>query len=593
MDNQRYSRVTYDIPQEQLSYFNPRARSSLSGSSSVTAHVASERREVPKPREAGQYTPQQPSRKQNNDDDSPKLTAQRGSLSDQYQQYFAAWPRDAAGAARSGNAEEAQPSHPPPPRHAAAEAKSATAIQAAPRAMTGQLSQEAVHPTTSRTTAVPSAVARPAYAPSATSQTSEAVVANARSRRAAEEADGDDYFSGSRNASSVTSRRSVTNEPRKSTAPADNARREDRRRPVTEKEVPAIPQNAYEQPRDDRQIPVRRWSASRGTPMSRDAPSRRSGSAPSVDDAEVPQRVPRAYIPRCAEAIPPVRQQQQQLQSQPKAQQDFQPQEVGQKMPVVKEQDDETERIIDEEENCTFQPQVNDPQQRRDSNYHDSPYRGSQGTIPPRDSRGDRDQGPFDTLYSDAESARQSSRRRMQRASEDAELKINEKYGPRSTAVNPQRLAVERDVRQEEVFARLYADAQRYNREKAEQERSIERKRQEERAEAPFDWNKGKSHKEIVMSGDDETPPKPRRSPSSQRPLKNMEVFERLARPINVTLSFQKQKELEEQAKQEREHREQEQKKSEMEKIAAYDWGIPAKSFTFADLKSQNAMYAS
>ena len=95
------------------------------------------------------------------------------------------------------------------------------------------------------------------------------------------------------------------------------------------------------------------------------------------------------------------------------------------------------------------------------------------------------------------------------------------------------------------------------------------------------------------MSGDDETPPKPRRSLSSQRPLKNMEVFERLARPINVTLSFQKQKELEEQAKQEREHREQEQKKSEMEKIAAYDWGIPAKSFTFADLKSQNAMYAS
>lgn len=336
--------------------------------------------------------------------------------------------------------------------------------------------------------------------------------------------------------------------------------------------------------------------------MSRDSRSFRSESAASLDEAQQSHRVQRAYIPRQAGAIPPVRQPTSQSAPQRQKQPQYEEQQkYSHRAPVAntKNSESEEERAHEEEENCTFQPQVDDSTQLRGTQYHDSPYRGSQGTNAPRDSRGDYGQAPFEKLHADAETARRASKsRQMQQKADEAELEINEKYGPRSTAINPRRSAVERDATQEEVFARLYADAQRYNREKAELEHLLEQKRQEERSDGPFDWNKGRDAKadagEDAAAGGDEKPAaQRRRSTSRQKPPKNMEVFERLARPNSVTLSFQKQKELEAQEKHEKEQQEIELKKTEMEKIAAYTWDVPAKSFTFADLVSQNAMYVS
>jgi hypothetical protein len=591
MDSDHFSRVKYDMPQEQLNYFDSRARSSQSPAPSSNTRVASENREVPRHRVVTASAPQRVSQsRHDDDDDEPKLGAQRGSLSYQYQQFFAAQPCD-AGAVRSNTMESAQRG-PRPQRSADEERPAVTNSSASQRPAARQTPQEQAQP--SYTMAAPRNVAaRSPYQPTAIPPRRGAGAANTTQTQGA----ADDGFYWSHNEPSAASQRLVEKEPRERTLPTTNATHENRIRVVNEEELPSTPQNDYEQPRGDRQAPLRKSSVPRSTPMSRDARHHRSESAASVDGDEEAEQVQRAYIPRNVDAIPPVRQPAAQQQQQ--QQQRVRPQYCRSKGPALKQKDEEAEKLRDDEENCTFHPQINYSSRRRSSNFHESPYRSSQGTNPPRDSRGDYDQAPYDRLYNDAEIARRASEsRRTQKNAGDAELEINEKYGPRTTAINPRRSAVERDTNQEEVFARLYADAQRYNREKSEQERLLELKRQEERGEGPFDWHKGKVQKsgateEIAMSGDESSAPKARRSPSRQKPLKNMEVFERLARPTSVTLSYQKQKELEEQEKKEKEQRELEQKKTEMEKIAGYNWGIPAKSFTFADLESQNAMYVS
>jgi hypothetical protein len=82
MDSDHFSRVKYDMPQEQLNYFDSRARSSQSPAPSSNTRVASENREVPRHRVVTASAPQRVSQsRHDDDDDEPKLGAQRGSLS--------------------------------------------------------------------------------------------------------------------------------------------------------------------------------------------------------------------------------------------------------------------------------------------------------------------------------------------------------------------------------------------------------------------------------------------------------------------------------------------------------------------------------
>ncbi|KPA86797.1 hypothetical protein ABB37_00861 [Leptomonas pyrrhocoris] len=577
MDSQNFSRVTYDIPQEQLNYFDSRARSSERTAPSTNVRAADENRELPHFREAPQRAPQQVSQRHydDDDDDEPKLISKGGSLSDQYQQFFGgAQPRD-AGATRSNNTAGAQAGHRfqrPISEGNSSDASSYTQ-KAAERLIVRETARPQVRP------------ARPTYPAAVNPHSNEFGGGNDTATR---DTESDDVHRG-HNSPSATTQRSVTNEPRGTTIPSSTAARGNRRRGF-EEDLLLTSHSDYEQRRGDRQEKQRKSSFLSGTPMSRDSRSQRSESIASVDDSEAMHRLPRDYNPRPGEATSPMLHPA--ALSQPQ-------QHVRNQSRVSKKEADEEEKIRDEEENCTFHPQINKSSTRRSNNVHESPYRGSEGTNPPRDSPGDCEEAPYDKLYNNAENIRRTAEsRRTQKRVDEMAAEMNEKYGPRSTAVNPRRSAAEQNTSSEKVFVRLYADAQRYNREKTEQERLLELKRQEERSEAPFDWNKGKERKEdtkeeVAVGGEAASASRPRSSPSRQKPLKNRAFFERLARPTSVTVSFLKQKEIEEQEKQEKVQHALEQKTSEMEEIASYDWGIPTKSFTFADLKSQNAMYVS
>ncbi|KPI85992.1 hypothetical protein ABL78_4954 [Leptomonas seymouri] len=573
MAEQRVSRVTYDMPQEQLNYFDSRARSSQGTAASTNARAAGEVSEHGRTHEAPQLIPQKVLQGHSNkSSEAPKTAATRGSLLDHYQQFFAAAQPRSGAAVPPGNAQGAPTSH--YPHRLILEERPAGPNSAAPKTLVRQTGPEAVRP------------AKPAYQAAAGQQSNEDAEGHSESSRGT----GMDDFAWSHHAPSTPPQRSAASEPSESCIPSNSATRANRYRDRKE-ELPLTPLNDYVQPRGDRQAPVRKSSIPPGTPMSCDSRSQRGESSAFVNGREAPQHLPRSHMSRDTEAIPHVRK----LATEPRQQQRSQPQEAHQQPPVAREKDDAAERMRDDEVNCTFHPKTNYSSRRSGHNFHDSPYRGSQGTNPPRNSRGDYDQTPYN-----AERSRRSSESRPQQARADAvgDEANEDKNGTHAAATQPRRPAAERAANADEVFLRLYADAQRYNHEKSEQERLLSLRREEERGVSPFDWNKGVTRKEAsaeqaAMSGDGKSASPPRRSSSQQRPLKNRELFARLARPTSVTFSFQKQKEMEEQEKQEKEQRELAQKKLDMERISRYNWGIPTKSFTFADLKSQNAMYVS
>nr|CCM16365.1 hypothetical protein, unknown function [Leishmania guyanensis] len=206
-------------------------------------------------------------------------------------------------------------------------------------------------------------------------------------------------------------------------------------------------------------------------------------------------------------------------------------------------------------------------------------------------------------MHGDADTAkRRKDSRRAQKEIDDAEIERNTRRGPRSTFANPRRTAVDCDTDPEEVFVRLYEDAQRYNKEKSEQERLIELKRQQELHDAPHELKKGNKHKEGTLDNDNEGAVSGNEKPAEGKPTSSIarksaseirQFFERLSQPNSIAIKFEKLKEQAEQEKREKEEKEAESKKNEMEKIARYKWMIPAKSFTFSDLQSHNAIYAS
>ncbi|AYU79676.1 hypothetical protein LdCL_260013100 [Leishmania donovani] len=357
--------------------------------------------------------------------------------------------------------------------------------------------------------------------------------------------------------------------------------------------------NDYEQPRGERHAPVSKLSASCGTPVSRDLPIEMSTSARSQDEeAAVPQQARE----RPAEACSYMAQQVDTIHPVLKAQ-DHQESNYLARRPTSQGHLDEDERMRDDEENCTFHPKVNNASWRRKMRMQKSTHRESERAYSLRVSCGGHENDVYDRMHGDADAAkRRSASRCAQKEIDNAEIERNASHGSRSTFVNPHRSAVDSQADPKEVFLRLYADAQRYNKEKAEQERLIDLKRQQERGEAPYDReNSSKArdgsqgHDDGIGFSEDEKSftAKPRGSSSRRKGSATRDLFERLSRPHTVTIKFEKQKEQAEQEKREKEQRDVEAKRSETEKITSYSWRIPSKSFTFSDLESQNALYVS
>ncbi|CAD2215855.1 hypothetical protein AGDE_14351 [Angomonas deanei] len=154
------------------------------------------------------------------------------------------------------------------------------------------------------------------------------------------------------------------------------------------------------------------------------------------------------------------------------------------------------------------------------------------------------------------------------------------------------------------VFSRLYADAQRYNRQRTEREKALELQQQMRNGEIPYDRealvNAGlaiDSDDDFeVQRGDHDGPQNAQRNTAvpgeePRRRSVNPEVFDRLARPTQVTLKREQQKELEEQRKKEEEEKRAEDRKREMAEVTTYQWELPARSYTMADIHRQNALY--
>ncbi|AIN99189.1 hypothetical protein LPMP_260750 [Leishmania panamensis] len=362
---------------------------------------------------------------------------------------------------------------------------------------------------------------------------------------------------------------------------------------------PWTSKRGYKQTRGDHQAPIAELFASRSTLVSYDPRSEMSASFRSQHHealAKPPaQERPAAalsYVPQQMGRIHPMR----------KAL-DRQEPDYSARHPAARGQADEYERMRDEEENCTFQPSIVNPSRPRKGNVQGPMHCESESTNLPHASRGDYVQDLYNKMHGDADTAkRRKDSRRAQKEIDDAEIEQNTRRGPRSTFANPRRTAVDCDTDPEEVFVRLYEDAQRYNKEKSEQERLIELKRQQELHDAPHELKKGNKHKEGTLDNDNEGAVSGNEKPAEGKPTSSIarksaseirQFFERLSQPNSIAIKFEKLKEQAEQEKREKEEKEAESKKNEMEKIARYKWMIPAKSFTFSDLQSHNAIYAS
>ncbi|KAK7201195.1 hypothetical protein NESM_000181000 [Novymonas esmeraldas] len=567
MEDSHFERVTYDMPQEQLNYFDSRARASPAFVPSVPVRVLEDKATPGCNHEMRRRTQQQAE----SDASEPRSVAQEGSLSQRYQQYFAERQVDGSEPrlANFGNSSSGFHAREKTNPHQAHSSQTSSAQRTQP----ADESKPGSH--------------RRSY------------------RERAMEAD-DFYWSHNAPPSSHGSAPRVQ--------PSAGASRPSRYTSSSTAERPSTSVNSYEQPHGDRHAPLRKSSVSQATPTSRGSASERSASARSRDDdgAAAPpgasvegaaERPPvqvrrisvRSYVPRQTETIRPVREVAESARDGSSS--------TVRRVSVPKEEDAEYERLRDEEENCTFQPRINNPSRPRRSNVRDSPYRRSDEANSPQTTRGDYEQGLYDKLHRDADAGKKSSESlRAQKRVDDAEIERNATVGPRSTFVNPRRSAVDRHADPEEVFSRLYADAQRYNKEKLEQERLIELKRQQERGEAPYDsdtdgvpkeGSPGQGEDDAASGEEKGAAAKRRGSVGRRKSTASPDIFQRLSRPSTVTVKFEKQKEQAEQEKREAELREAERKKSEMEKITRYNWGIPATSFKFSDLESHNAIFVS
>ncbi|CBZ27897.1 hypothetical protein, unknown function [Leishmania mexicana MHOM/GT/2001/U1103] len=522
MESSHFKRVHYDLPQEQLEYFDSRVRTPPASVPSTPVHILYDKATLRCNHEMLRRSQERPEKVK----DELRTTIQVGSLAEKYHQYFAQhqrvdiesrWLKTDGAVFSFHPVEESQPHETPAPRTTAQK----PSLQSRSH---GGIPQE-----------------QPAC-----------IIDRAHRHMM----------------------RSTENHPWPS-------------------------RNDYEQSRGDRHSPVSKLSASCDTPVLRGLPREMGTSARSRDEgAAVLQQAQErpaeacSYMPQEMDTLHPV------LKAR-----DHQEFNYSARRPASKGNLDDYERMRDDEENCTFHPKVNNTSWRRKMRMQRSTQRESERANSLRASRGDHEQDVYDKMHGDADAAkRRSASRRAQKEIDDAEIERNASHGSRSTFVNPHRSAADSEADPKEVFLRLYADAQRYNKEKAEQERLIELKRQQECGEAPYDpENSSKARdgsqsysNEIGVSEDEKSlTAKPRGSSSRLKGSAARDLFERLSRPHTVTIKFEKQKEQAEQEKREKEQRDAKAKRSETEKITSYSWRIPSKSFTFSDLESQNALYVS
>ncbi|KAG5501831.1 hypothetical protein JKF63_04101 [Porcisia hertigi] len=344
-----------------------------------------------------------------------------------------------------------------------------------------------------------------------------------------------------------------------------------------------ILKNDYEQPRGDRQAPVRKSSVFRDIVVSCDSSLEISSSTrPQDKEASTTSHV-----------LP----QKETLYSERVAsnQQDS---DYAIRRRAPQTDAEEYKPMRNGNDNSTHHRTIYNPP-RPEKKHVQAPFlcEGEESNLPATSPRDEQDL--YDRMYHYANAAnRRTESRRAQKHINDAELEQNAIHGSHTNFVNSRRSVENPHGEPGEVFFRLYADAQRYNKEKREQERLIELKRRQERGEVPYDGDGNSIAEEgsrdcsgqTAVRGDEKTPTK--RSSSTGRPMSaaSAAVFDRLSRPNRVTIKFEKRKEQEEQQKREKEQRMAEMKKNEIEKFAGYRWGIPTKSFTFADLEFHNAL---
>ncbi|KAG5502127.1 hypothetical protein GH5_05074 [Leishmania sp. Ghana 2012 LV757] len=565
MQDSDAKRMSYDMPQDQLNYFDSRAKASSTFVTPTSVHLLYDKWTPGCNHEMQRCTQE---RLKNGEHDLPTVTRQ-GSLLEKYQQYFGGHPREST-EGRSFKADSAAFGLTPDAGsnpHEAPESNSST-----PR-LASRVSSRAplVEPGQPSVRAKPSSQLRShrdAAANTSNLNWGRSGLPMSRSDTPREQLSGNNS-STNRNISRVAEYYSGRS------------------------------RNQYEQPRCERQAPFSKLSLSCGTGVSRDSPSEASTNAQSQNEESVAPQRPQAHpamayshVPRQVEMIRPVREvESQQVPS------------YWSERPTMQGMVDKNEHMDDEEENCTFHPNIHNLPGLQRRRVQRSTVRSREETYRPRSSRGDYEQSVYDKMHYDAVAAKQrSDSHRVQKELNDAQNERNTAHGSFLAFRNPNRSATERPEDTEEVFSRLYADAQRYNREKFEQERLIELKRRQERGEVPYDSEKdGKANEDspspednVAASGEEKpAAAKPRTSTPRAKSCATPAVFERLSRPHKVTVKFEQQKKEAEQEMLEKEQKDTEAKESETAKFAGYRWGVPAKSFTFSDMESHNSLYTS
>lgn len=253
---------------------------------------------------------------------------------------------------------------------------------------------------------------------------------------------------------------------------------------------------------------------------------------------------------------------------------------------------EQSPQVTEEEANCTFHPRINPSSQRSATRNYDSPSRECTEASSRSQNRQDNGQEVYSKLYATAEVAKRSlDELKVKRSLED-DAAVDPYLGV-SNSKKRQSAKHDAEAEPDAVFTRLYTDAQRYNRDKAKLEEQIKLKQQREHGDFSDEIDSTgadlKERDDGVKDPDTETIPKNYVSPKKH--IVNPEIFERLSRPTHMTVKFQKQKELDEEEKRRKEAEATEKKNTEMEKIAHYNWEIPARSFSFANLKSQNSLF--
>ncbi|KAG5499517.1 hypothetical protein JIQ42_04990 [Leishmania sp. Namibia] len=565
MQDSDAKRMSYDMPQDQLNYFDSRAKASSTFVTPTSVHLLYDKWTPGCNHEMQRCTQE---RLKNGERDLPTVTRQ-GSLLEKYQQYFGGLQREST-EGRSFKADSA-------------------AFGLTPDA--GSNPHEAPQ-SNSSTPRLASRVS--SHAPSVEpGQPSVRAKASSQLRSHRDAAANTSNLNWGRSALPM----SHSDTPREQLSGNNSSTNRNISR-VAE-DYSERSRNQYEQPRREGQAPFSKLSLSCGTRVSRDSPSEASTNAQSQNEEAVgPQRaqarpaVAYSHVPRQVETIRPVREAESQ-----------QVPGYWLERPTVQGMVDKNEHMDDDEENCTFLSNIHNSPGLQKRRVQRSTVRSREESNRPRSSRGDYEQSVYDKMHYDAVAAKQrSDSHRVQKELNDAQNERNAEHDSFPAFRNPNRSATERPEDTEEVFSRLYADAQRHNKEKFEQERLIELKRRQERGEVPYDSEQDGKPKEgspspedNVAAGEEEKPAaaKPRTSTSRAKSCAIPAVFERLSRHHKVTVNFEQQKKEAEQETPGKEQRDAEAKESETTKFAGYRWGVPAKSFTFSDLESHNSLYAS